>query len=148
MSLKETIVADLTGAMKAKDAQKTSTLRMVKSALMNKQIDKGAELTDEEIIKLLQTLVKQRRDSIEQYRNAGRSELAEKEEMEIGVIEIYLPKSANAEEIEKAVSDAIAETGATSAKEMGVVMKSAMAKLAGKSVDGKLISEKVKQKLQ
>jgi len=148
MSLKETIVADLTGAMKAKDAQKTSTLRMVKSALMNKQIDKGAELTDEEIIKLLQTLVKQRRDAIEQYRNAGRSELAEKEEMEIGVIEIYLPKSANAEEIEKAVSDAIAETGATSAKEMGVVMKSAMAKLAGKSVDGKLISEKVKQKLQ
>ncbi len=137
----------MTAAMKAKDANKLSTLRMVKSNLMNRQIEKGGELTDEEITKAMQSLVKQRRDSIEQYKAAGREELAEKEAAEIAVIEEYLPQAASAEEIEQAVADAVAETGASSIKEMGAVMKAAQAKLSGKTVDGKLLSETVKTKL-
>lgn len=148
MSLKDKIVSDLTAAMKARDANKLSTLRMVKSNLMNRQIEKGGELTDEEITKAMQSLVKQRKDSIEQYKSAGRDELAEKEAAEIAVIEEYLPQAASAEEIERAVSEAMAETGASSMKEMGAVMKAAQAKLAGKTVDGKLMSETVKAKLQ
>jgi uncharacterized protein YqeY len=145
MSLKETIISDLTGAMKAQDAARVSTLRMVKANLMNRQIDKGGELTDEEVIKALQSLVKQRRDSIEQYEKAGRAELAEKEAIEISHIEAYLPQAASPEEIEQAVADAVAETGASSMKEMGSVMKAALAKLQGKSADGKVVSEAVKQ---
>ena len=148
MSLKDKIISDLTAAMKARDANKLSTLRMVKSNLMNRQIEKGGELTDEEITKAMQSLVKQRKDSIEQYKSAGRDELAEKEAAEIAVIEEYLPQAASTEEIERAVSQAIAETGASSMKEMGAVMKTAQAKLAGKTVDGKLMSETVKAKLQ
>lgn len=148
MSLKDKIVSDLTAAMKAKDASRLSVLRMVKSNLMNRQIEKGAELTDEEITKALQSLVKQRKDSIEQYTNAGRNELAEKEQAEVAVIEEYLPQSASKEEIEAAVAAAIAETGASSMKEMGAVMKAALVNLQGKSADGKLISENVKAKLQ
>lgn len=147
MSLKEKIISDLTDAMKAKDAGRLSTLRMVKANLMNRQIEKGAELTDDEIAKALQSLVKQRRDSIEQYEKAGRMELAEKEAAEIGHIEIYLPKAASAEEIDTAVTAAIAEIGASSIKDMGTVMKAALAKLAGKSADGKTVSEAVKAKL-
>jgi uncharacterized protein YqeY len=120
---------------------------MVKATLMNRQIDKGAELTDEEVTKALQSLVKQRRDSIEQYEKAGRNELAQKEAAEISVIEGYLPQGASAEEINAAVSEAVAETGASSMKEMGAVMKAVMAKLAGKSADGKAVSEAVKAKL-
>lgn len=148
MSLKDKIVSDLTAAMKARDANKLSTLRMVKSNLMNRQIEKGGELTDEEITKAMQSLVKQRKDSIEQYKSAGRDELAEKEAAEIAVIEEYLPQAASAEEIERAVSQAIAETGASSMKEMGAVMKAAQAKLQGKMADGRLVSETVKAKLQ
>jgi uncharacterized protein YqeY len=148
MSLKDKITGDLTTAMKAKDANRLSALRMVKANLMNRQIEKGADLTDEEITKALQSLVKQRRDSIEQYENAGRAELAEKEKSELVVIENYLPQAASVEEIEKAVSEAISETGASSIKEMGLVMKAAQAKLTGKSADGKLVSETVKAKLQ
>ncbi|MFN0278478.1 MAG: GatB/YqeY domain-containing protein [Pyrinomonadaceae bacterium] len=147
MSLKDKIVTDLTAAMKAKDADKLSTLRLVKSNLMNRQIDKGGELTDEEIIKALQSLVKQRRDSVEQYENAGRSELAAKETAEIAVIEAYLPQAATADEIDAAVTAAIAETGAASMKDMGNVMKAAMVHLAGKSADGKMVSDAVKAKL-
>lgn len=147
MSLKDTIVADLTAAMKAKDADKVSVLRMVKAALMNRQIDKGGELTDDEITKALQTLVKQRRDSAEQYENAGRSELAAKENAEIAFIEAYLPQAASDDEIAAAVDAAVAETGASSMKDMGTVMKAAMANLAGKSADGKKVSEAVKNKL-
>jgi len=147
MSLKDTIIADLTGAMKAQDAAKTGTLRMVKAALMNRQIDKGSELTDEEVQKALQSLVKQRRDSIEQYEKAGRSELAEKEAAEIAVIEAYLPQAATADEINAAVEAAISETGAASMKDMGTVMKAAMARLAGKSADGKAVSDAVKGRL-
>lgn len=147
MSLNKKIISDLTEAMKAKDADRVSTLRMVKANLMNRQIDKGSELTDEEVQKALQSLVKQRRDSIGQYENAGRNDLAAKEAVEIGHIETYLPQSATPEEIEMAVAEAVVETGATSMKEMGVVMKAAQAKLQGKSADGKMVSEAVKAKL-
>jgi uncharacterized protein YqeY len=149
MSLKDKIIGDLTHAMKAKDANRLSVLRMVKASIMNRQIEKGTEdLTDEEITKTLQTLVKQRKDSIEQYERAGRVELAEKEQSELVVLEDYLPQAASKEEIENAVAEAIAETGASSIKEMGAVMKAAQAKLAGKSADGKLVNETVKAKLQ
>ncbi|MBA2495394.1 MAG: GatB/YqeY domain-containing protein [Acidobacteria bacterium] len=147
MSLKDKIISDLTAAMKAKDANRLSVLRMVKANLMNKQIEKGMDLTDEEITKALQTLVKQRKDSVEQYEKAGRNELAEKEKTEIVVIEDYLPQAASKEEIEKAVEEAIGETGASSIKEMGAVMKAALAKLEGKTADGRLVSGTVKAKL-
>ena len=147
MSLNEKIIADLTDAMRAKDAGRLSTLRMVKANLMNRKIEKGGELTDEEVGKALQSLVKQRRDSIEQYEKAGRAELAAKEALEITHIEAYLPQSATPEEIEQAVAEAVVETGATSMKEMGIVMKAAQANLAGKTVDGRIVSESVKAKL-
>lgn len=147
MSLNEKIIADLTDAMRAKDAGRLSTLRMVKANLMNRKIEKGSELTDEEVGKALQSLVKQRRDSIEQYEKAGRADLAAKEALEITHIEAYLPQSATPEEIEQAIAEAVIETGATSMKEMGAVMKAAQAKLAGKTVDGRLVSESVKAKL-
>jgi uncharacterized protein len=147
MSLKEKIISDLTVAMKAKDAERLSTLRMVKANLMNRQIDKGSELTDDEVTKALQSLVKQRRDSIEQYEKAGRTDLAEKEALEISHIETYLPQAATAEEIAAAVVTAMLETGASSMKDMGAVMKATMTLLAGKTVDGKIVSEAVKAKL-
>ena len=147
MTLNKQIVADLTAAMKAQDANRTSTLRMVKAAMMNRQIEKGSELDDDEMQKLLRSLVKQRRDSIEQYEKAGRQELVDKEKAEIAVIETYLPQAASKEEIEQAVAAAIAQTGATSMKDMGGVMKTVQAALAGKNADGRLISEVVKAKL-
>ena len=147
MSLLDTIVSDLTDAMKAKDADRLSTLRMVKANLMNRKIEKGSDLTDEDVTKALQSLVKQRRDSIEQYENAGRTELAAKEASEISHIEVYLPQAATPEEIEQAVAEAVSETGASSMKDMGSVMKAALAKLQGKTADGKLVSEAVKIKL-
>ena len=147
MSLKERIVSDLTAAMKSKDALRLSVLRMVKANIMNREIEKGAPLTDEEATKALQSLVKQRRDSVEQYEKADRQELADKEKAEIAVIEEYLPKAASREEIESAVAAAIQETGASSIREMGAVMKAAQAKLAGQSADGKTVSEIVKARL-
>jgi len=147
MSLKQRIIDDMTAAMRAKDAARLSTLRMVKAAMMNRQIDKGGELTDEELAKLLQSLLKQRRDSVEQYEKGGRAELAAKECAEISVIEAYLPQAATREEIEGAVAAAIAETGASSMKEMGAVMKAAQARLAGRAADGRIVSEIVKAKL-
>jgi uncharacterized protein YqeY len=147
MTLTKQIVADLTAAMKAQDAGRTSTLRMVKAAMMNRQIEKGSELDDADMQKLLRSLVKQRRDSIEQYEKAGRQELVDKEKAEIDVIETYLPQAASQSEIEQAVAAAIAETGATSMRDMGKVMKAAQAALAGKNADGRLISEVVKSKL-
>jgi len=147
MGLKDQIIADLTSAMKAKDADRTGTLRMMKASLMNRQIDKGGELTDEEVTKTLQSLVKQRRDSIEQYEKAGRAELAAKEATEIAVIDAYLPQAASQEEITRAVEEAVQETGASSMKDMGNVMKAAMARLAGKSADGRAVSDAVKSHL-
>ena len=147
MSLKEQIFGDMTAAMKAKDAARTSTLRMLKSAIGYREIEKGGALDDEELSKLLRSQVKQRRDSVEQYQKAGRQELVEKETAEITVIEGYLPQAASPEEIEQAVAAAIAETGATSMKEMGAVMKATMVLLAGKNPDGRTVSETVKKKL-
>ena len=147
MSLSKQIVADLTTAMKAQDAAKLSTLRMVKAAMMNRQIEKGSELDDDDMQKLLRSLVKQRRDSIEQYEKAGRQELVDKEQAEIDVIEVYLPKAVSKEEIEQVVAAVIAETGASSMKDMGKVMKATQAALAGKNADGRLVSEVVKAKL-
>jgi len=147
MGLQDTILADMTAAMKAKDAERLSTLRMVKSNLMNRKIEKGSELTDDEITKALQSLVKQRRDSIESYEAAGRTELAAKEAAEITFIEAYLPQAATQEEIDAAVASAVASTGASSIKDMGNVMKATMANLSGKSADGRLVSETVKSKL-
>jgi uncharacterized protein len=147
MSLKQQIISDMTAAMKAKDAARTSTLRMLKAAITNREKEGGGELTDEDVQKLLRSQVKQRRDSVEQFEKAGRTELAEKEQAEIAVIETYLPQAASQEEIDLAVIASITETGASSMKDMGSVMKAAMAKLAGKNADGKMVSETVKTKL-
>jgi len=147
MSLKDKITGDITAAMKAKDANRLSVLRMAKAALMNEANKKSADyqLSDDESLKVLNTLVKQRKDSIDQFEKGGRDEMAAKERDELTVLEEYLPQAASKEEIEQAVSDAISETGASSIKEMGAVMKAAQAKLAGKSADGKLVSETVKR---
>lgn len=147
MSLSKQIVTDLTASMKAQDSNRTSTLRMVKAAMMNRQIEQGSELTDDDMQKLLRSLVKQRRDSIEQYEKAGRQELVDKEKAEIAVIENYLPQAASQEEIDQAVAAAIAETGASSMKDMGKVMKAVQAALAGKNADGRTVSEAVKARL-
>jgi len=147
MTLAEKIVSDLTASMKAQDSAKTSTLRMVKAAMMNRQIEKGGALDDEEVSKLLRSLVKQRRDSIEQYEKAGRQELADKEDAEISVIEAYLPQAATREEIEAVVAEAIASTQSSSMKDMGKVMKAVQTALVGKNADGRVVSEIVKSKL-
>lgn len=147
MSLTEQIIGDITAAMKAKEADRLGTLRMAKAALMNRKIEKGGELDETEEQKVLQSLVKQRRDSVEQYEKAGRTDLAEKELAEIGVLESYLPRAATQEEIDAAVTAAIADTGASSMKDMGQVMKAALAKLEGKTADGRAVSEAVKAQL-
>ena len=147
MSLSKQIISDLTASMKAQDAPRTSTLRMVKAAMMNRQIEKGGELDDDEMAKLLRSLVKQRRDSVEQYSKAGRQDLVDKESAEIAIIDSYLPRAASSEEIIKAVAEAVYETGASSMKDMGQVMKAVQAKLAGKNADGKMVSDAVKSRL-
>lgn len=147
VSLKQEIIAALTASMKAQDAPRTSTLRMVKAAMMNREIEKGGTLDEEEMMKLLRSMVKQRRDSVEQFEKAGRQNLADKEKAEIEIIEAYLPQAASREEIEAAVAAAISEVGASSMKDMGRVMKAAQAALTGKNADGGVISELVKAKL-
>jgi len=147
MTFLERINEDLKNAMKNKEADRLSTLRMVKTALKNREIEKMAPLEDGEAIKVLQTLVKQRRDSAEQYRQAGRLELAEREMAEIAMIEGYLPAAVDEATIARLVDETIAEVGATSAKEMGLVMKGVMAKLAGQTVDGKVVNQLVKARL-
>lgn len=147
MGLKQQIISDLTASMKAKDAPRTSTLRMVKAAFVNREIEKGGELDEEEMLKLLRSLLKQRRDSVEQFEKGGRQDLVAKENAEIQIIEAYLPRAAAREAIEAVVVAAIAETGATSMKDMGRVMKAAQAALAGQNADGKTVSEIVKAKL-
>jgi uncharacterized protein len=147
MSIVEQIEKDLVGAMKAKEELRLSVLRMSKAALMNKKIELGKPVADPEALAVLRTLIKQRRDSSEQFRKGKRDDLADKEEAEIKIIELYLPAGASAEEIDAAVASAIQETAAASAKDMGKVMKAAMAKLAGKNVDGKQLSERVRARL-
>lgn len=147
MSLKQQIIADLTASMKAQDSARTSTLRMVKAGIVNREIEKGGELDEDEMAKLLRSMVKQRRDSVEQFEKGGRPELVAKEQAEISMIEAYLPQAASQDEIEQAVIAAVAETGAASMKDMGKVMKAVQAALAGKNADGRAVSEAVKAKL-
>ena len=148
MPLNEKIAADITAAMKAKDALRLSALRMLKAAVTTKgMVEKGRDLEDAEVLQVVASLVKQRRDSIEQFAKAGRTDLVDKETAEIAILEHYLPPAVSAEEIEAAVTAAIAETGASSAKDMGKVMKAVMPKLAGKNADGKTVNEAVRRKL-
>ena len=147
MSLNETLAADITAAMKAKDAPKLSALRMLKAAVMNKGVEKGRDLDDAEVTQVVASLVKQRRDSIEQFEKAGRTDLVEKESGEIAVLEAYLPPAASPQEIAAAVAAAIAESGAASQKDIGKVMKAVMPKLAGKHADGRTINDAVRRKL-
>ena len=147
MLLRDQVNADIAAAMKAKDAARLSALRMLKAAIMNKGVEKGRDLDDAEVLQVVSTLVKQRRDSIEQFSTAGRADLVDKESAEITVLEHYLPPAASAEEIDAAVLEAIAETGARSPKDMGKVMKAVMPRLAGKNADGRAVSEAVRRKL-
>ena len=143
----ERIQSDLTNAMKEKDELRLSVLRMVKSALKNKEIEKVRPLTDLESLQVLQTLVKQRHESVEQFRKGGRSDLADKEQREIAIIEQYLPAAPTDQEMHAAIEAAIDQEGADSLKQMGAVVKAARAKLEGKAVDGKALSDRIRQRL-
>ena len=147
MTLNERVGTDITAAMKAKDAPRLSALRMLKAAIMNKGVEKGRDLDDAEVLQVVGSLVKQRRDSIEQFGKAGRTDLVDKESAEVAVLETYLPPAATAAEIEAAVAAAIAETGAATVKDMGKVMKAVMPKLAGKTADGRTINDAVRRTL-
>jgi uncharacterized protein len=147
MTLQERIQSDIADAMRSKDALRLSVLRMMKSAVKNKEVEKMKSLDEAEVISVFNSLVKQRKDSIEQFRKGGREELAQKEESEIQIIQGYLPASANDEDIRRAIEDAVQETGAASIKDMGKVMKAALARLAGKTADGAQVSQMVKERL-
>jgi uncharacterized protein len=147
MRLRDKISEDLISAMKAKEAARLSTLRMMKAAVRNKEIDTRQELEDAQVIQVFLSLIKQRKDSIEQFTKGGRQDLVDKESAEIKVIEEYLPSAVTEEEIKTAVDAVVAETGVTSIKDMGKVMKACMARFAGRPVDGGKVSELVKAKL-
>ena len=147
MALLDRIQQDMVSAMKSKDEARVGALRMMKSALKKFEVDSMKPLNEGAEMQVLQTLVKQRRESADLFRKGNRPELAEKEEAEIQLLETYLPSAPSSAELDEAVTAAIAETGATSSKQMGAVMKAASAKLAGKRVDGKALSEMVKQRL-
>jgi uncharacterized protein len=147
MSYIERIEKDLTVAMREKDELRLSVLRMVKSALKYKEVDKKRPLDDMESLQVLQTLVKQRRESVDQFTRGGRKDLADKETKEIAIIDEYLPVAPSDDEIHRAVEDAIASEGADSLKQMGAVVKAAKARLEGKNVDGKVLSDKVRERL-
>jgi len=141
------MTAAIADAMRKHDPARLTALRMLKAALMNREAERGRALDESESLQVVAALVKQRKDSIEQFTNGGRQDLADKEAAEIAVLEKYLPPPADPAVIDRAVSEAIAETGATSSKDMGRVMKAAMARLTGQSVDGKTVNELVRQKL-
>ena len=147
MTLLEKIQSHLADAMKSKDQLRLSVLRMMKTAVKNKEVEKMKPLDEAEAIAVLNTLVKQRKDSAEQFRTGGREEMATKEEAEIKIIEEYLPAAASEDDIRNAIGEAIQETGASSMKDMGKVMKATMARLAGKTADGSRVSQLVKEKL-
>jgi uncharacterized protein len=147
MALLDRIQKDLTEAMKSKQELRLSVLRMVKTALKNKEIEKIRPLDAAESMQILQTLVKQRKESIEQFTKGGRADLAEKETKEIAIIETYLPAAPSDAEVDAAIEAAIAETGANSPKQMGAVIKAARARLEGKTVDGKVLSDRVRDRL-
>jgi len=147
MTLQEKIQSHLAEAMRSKNQLRLSVLRMMKTAVKNKEVEKMKALDETEVIAVLNTLVKQRKDSVEQFRKGSREELAQKEEAEIKIIEEYLPAAASDDEIRRAVEEAIQETGAASMKDMGKVMKATMSRLAGKTADGSRVSQLVKEKL-
>jgi uncharacterized protein YqeY len=147
LPLVDTISAAIADAMRAKDPIRLSALRMLKAALMNREVERGGAIDDSEAQQVVASLVKQRRDSIDQFTRGGRQDLADKESAEIRVLESYLPPAADPALVEQAIIDAIAETGATSAKDIGRVMKSAMARLTGQTIDGKAVNEMVRRKL-
>jgi uncharacterized protein YqeY len=147
MALLDDVSTAIADAMRSQDQTRLVALRMLKAALVNREIERGRALDDAESRQVVSSLVKQRRDSIDQFTKGGRTDLADKEAAEIRVLESYLPPSADPAAIERAVVEAIGETGATSPKDMGRVMKAAMAKLAGQNVDGKAVNELVRQKL-
>ena len=147
MTIQEKIQTQMADAMRNKDPLRLSVLRMMKTAVKNKEVEKMKPLDENEVIAVLNTLVKQRRDSIDQFRKGGREELAQKEEAEIGIIHEYLPAAASEEDIQQAIAQAIRETGAASMKDLGKVMKATLALLASKSADGARLSQMVKEKL-
>jgi uncharacterized protein YqeY len=147
MSLQDRIQSDIADAMRNKEALKLGVLRMMKTAVKNKEIEKMKPLEEAEVLAVLNSLVKQRKDSVEQFRNGGREELARKEEAEILIIQQYQPAGASDDEIRRAIEEAIQETGAASMKDMGKVMKAALTRLAGKTADGSKVSQMVKEKL-
>jgi uncharacterized protein len=147
MSLKELIQKDIVTAMRAKDEMRLSVLRMAKSAFQLKEVEKMRDLDEPESIQLLQTLVKQRKESIDQFTKGGRQDLVDKEMKELAMLEVYLPAGASDAEMDDAITKAIANTGATSVKQMGAVVKAAKETLTGKAVDGKVLSDRVRQKL-
>jgi len=147
MTLTQRIDSEIKTAMKAREQTTLAALRMLKTAITNRGVEKGRDLEDEEVLQVVASLVKQRRDSIEQFTKAGRTELADREAAEIAVLERYLPPAADAAEVDAAVAAAIAETGAGSMKDMGKVMKAVMPKLAGKTVDGRAVNEAVRRAL-
>jgi len=147
MTLAEKVQKDLTDAMRAKDELRLSAIRMVKSAITYKENEKRRKLDDTESVQLLQTLVKQRKESIDQFTKGGRQDLVDKETRELAIIEAYLPAGASEAEMDAAIAKAMAETGATSIKQMGAVVKAAKAALEGKTVDGKALSDRVRARL-
>ena len=147
MALIDQVQKDMVAAMKNREEERLSALRMVKAALMKQKVDSTKPLDEAAEMQVLKSLIKQRTEAAEMFRKGGRPEQAEKEEEERAMIEAYLPAAASAEEIEKAILEAMAETGVTSLKQMGVVMKAVQAKLTGKTVDGKALSDRVRAKL-
>jgi len=147
MSISEQIQKDMTDAMKARDERRLSTLRLVRTALKNKEIDKRAPLDDKDALAVLGTMIKQRKDSIEQFARGGRQDLVDKEAAEVTLIETYMPKAVGEDEITATVRSVIAEMGSPTMKDMGTVMKNVMAKFAGARVDGKVVSETAKREL-
>jgi uncharacterized protein len=147
MTLEERLTHDIADAMKARETTRVSALRMAKAALMNAGVAKGRALEENESQQVLATLIKQRRDSIEQFRAAGRTDLVDRESAEIDVLQRYAPPAVSAADLDQAVAAAISETGASSPKDMGRVMKAVMSGLAGRTVDGKAVNELVRKKL-
>ena len=147
MALLERIQTDLVAAMRAKDEARLNAIRLIKTALKKHEVDSMKPLDEAAELQILGTLIKQRREAADMFRKGGRAELADKEEAELKLVESYMPAAPSEEEVESAIAAALAETGATAMKQMGVVMKAAQAKLAGKRVDGKALSEKVRARL-
>ena len=148
MSLRDRLTEDLKLAMKARDQLRMDVIRMIKAAVMNKEVEMKKDLDDAEMSRIMTTMIKQRKESVEQYEKGQRAELAAKERQEISIIETYLPKALSADELAQAVDAVIRETGSSSAKDMGAVMTAVMARLAGQSIDGKQVSDLVRSRLK